>query len=326
MLQQMRIGFGCVNVGSAASGSSWNEQVDLVHRSIDGGIDHFDTADAYASGMSERILGRALRGRRDQVTISTKGGYLFRERSVREQRARQVAARVVAAMPRGSRPDEPASAPNTSYSAQDFSPHHLRSAVDGSLRRLATDHIDVFLLHGPPTVLGEIFADLDDLRTSGKVGRFGVGAESIPSAAAWVHVPATDVVQLPFGLLDVEARTEVFDRAQSNEVDIWARGVLGGGLLSAAAHDVESVAGHPKQERIESLLRIAGESGLAVDEMAIRWLRTSADVDLVLLGMSSAAHLERNLALAALPPLPDDVLAMVESTIGQPLAQRKDDQ
>lgn len=317
-MQDMRIGLGCVNLGSATSTLSWKEQINLIRRSIDLGVRHFDTADSYANGMSEQILGRALNGRRDQVTISTKGGYVFRDRSIHEQRVRRLAARSLAALPRAPRPDDgPTWAPNTSYGEQDFSTGHLRAAVDASLLRLGTDYIDVFLLHGPPTVLGEVFAELDDLRKSGKVRRFGVGAESIAAAAAWAQTPATSVVQLPFGILDTEAHSQVFAKPRSNEVTYWARGVLGGGLLSQAASNIDSITGHPKAAQIKSLIDIARDADMGVDELAIRWVRSSPDVDLILLGMSSFAHLERNLEIAALPPLPDQIRSKIGSATAE---------
>src|SRR4051812_9318058 len=81
----VRLGFGCVNLGSAGGGRSVRSDVRLVREALDLGVRTFDTADAYGKGTSERILGRALRGRRDDAFVATKGGYLFRERTGPEQ-------------------------------------------------------------------------------------------------------------------------------------------------------------------------------------------------------------------------------------------------
>ena len=97
----MRIGFGCVNLGSAARGHSPRADVRLVQEAVDRGIDLFDTADVYGSGASERILGRGLGPRRDGVTIATKGGYRFRPRSAAEQTARRMAMKAQKAIRRG---------------------------------------------------------------------------------------------------------------------------------------------------------------------------------------------------------------------------------
>lgn len=291
---------------------------------VDAGVLVFDTADIYGSGSSERILGEALRGRRERVRISTKGGYLFRPRSAYEQRARRAVATVRRLV------DRPRSTTSTgvsagagsggtggggaggAYGAQDFSAARLRAALDDSLRRLRTDHVDVYQLHGPPEVIEGLFDDLDDLRTSGKVGRFGVGAETIRSAADWM--PHSEMLQLPFGVLD-PAAAPVVTRAVECGVEVWARGVLGGGLLSAAMRDPASVAAHPKQATIAGLLRIAGEAGIGVDELAIRWISAQPGVSTMLVGISSIEHLQRNVELAVAPPLPAEVRSAVDALV-----------
>ena len=95
----VRVGLGCVNLGSS-TGTSERAGVRLVHAALDAGITLFDTADAYGAGASERVLGRALRGRREGVEIATKGGYCFEQRSMLEQRVRRLAAPAIAGLRR----------------------------------------------------------------------------------------------------------------------------------------------------------------------------------------------------------------------------------
>ena len=315
----MKLGLGCVNLGSASSGRTLREQVGLVHAAIDSGVTHFDTADAYGNGASERVLGRALRGHRDTVTLSTKGGYVFRPRTRWEQHVRRLMGRMRRSLGHASPPiflDPARTDARGSYQVQDFSPARLRMALEASLRRLRTDYVDVYQLHGPPDVLPDVLEALSDLRRAGVVLRFGVGAESVSSAAAWTAAKDVDVLQLPFGLLDPQAATYVFDSARSSDEEIWVRGVLGGGLLSAASGDLDSVADHPKRDLIVAALRIAREAGMGVDELAVRWVLRHPDVSTMLVGISSIEHLRRNLTLADLPPLPDDVCAEVTAVIG----------
>jgi aryl-alcohol dehydrogenase-like predicted oxidoreductase len=315
------IGCGCVNLGSASSTTSWRDQVRLVCDAVDAGVVVFDTADIYGSGSSERILGEALRGRRERVRISTKGGYLFRQRSAYEQRARRAVATVRRRLDRprsststgaGAGASSGGSGSGGAYGAQDFSAARLRTALDDSLRRLRTDHVDVYQLHGPPEVIEGLFDELDDLRTSGKVGRFGIGAETIRSAADWMQ--HSEMLQLPFGVLD-PAAASIVTRAVECGVEVWARGVLGGGLLSAAMRDPGSVAAHPKQATIAGLLRIAGEAGVGVDELAIRWISAQPGVSTMLVGISSIGHLQRNVELAGAPPLPAEVQSAVDALV-----------
>jgi aryl-alcohol dehydrogenase-like predicted oxidoreductase len=279
----------------------------------------FDTADAYGAGSSERILGRALRGRRAEVTISTKGGYSFRPRVRVEQLARRKVAQLAKARGRSER--TVAAVPGTArqmYASQDFTPRHLRAALEASLRRLKTDFVDVYQLHGPTRLLDDLLAELDDLRQAGTVRQFGVGAESVASATDWAPSLGGSVLQLPFGLLDPEAEELVFPAAKVHGVEIWARGVLAGGILSAAIDDIASTADHPKRHQIEALAIIARDAGLRLDELAVRWVRRCPDIAVVLLGMSSIEHLERNLVLAAQPALSDDLANEIAAAMTAP--------
>src|SRR5215204_1923491 len=125
----MRLGFGCVNLGTVSGGRSWRADVRLVQEAVDRGVLVFDTADAYGNGASERIIGRALGPRRDRVQLATKGGYLFRERSRPEVAARQV---VKAVRDRLRPPAEPAFGAGSTDAAQDLTAGHLRSALEAS--------------------------------------------------------------------------------------------------------------------------------------------------------------------------------------------------
>jgi aryl-alcohol dehydrogenase-like predicted oxidoreductase len=312
----MRLGFGCVNLGRAGGDHSARADVRLVHAAIDAGVRVFDTAGAYGSGSSERVLGRALQGRRDEVVLATKGGYVFRERPPLEQTARRLAGRAVrtarAVLPSragGGGGSVGGGSSSTQYQDRDDSPGHLRSAVEASLRRLRTDHIDVYQLHGPTEVHPTLFDELHDLVAAGKVGRFGIGAESVGAALEWLAVPAVETVQIPFGILDPQAATELLARLDERPVEVWIRGVLGGGLLGLAGRDPVAAARDPKGPTIDRLVTLAARSGFGLDALAVGFVRSFAGVSTMLVGISSSAHLERNVALHGAPPLPDDVLA-----------------
>jgi aryl-alcohol dehydrogenase-like predicted oxidoreductase len=306
----MRMGFGCVSLGSA-SGGGWRDDVRLVEEAVGRGVTVFDTADAYGAGASEQVLGRALRGRRDVVVIATKGGYRFRERSLREQSMRRAAGRLLSgARPVGGRTGTGGSG-GGGYRDQDFSPHYLRDAVEASLRRLGTDYVDVFQLHGPPEVWPGVIEQLRDLVVAGKVRKLGIGAESIALASEWMSVDGVEVIQLPFGPLDPEAAKTVFPRVGDITIEIWARGVLGGGLLKAVAGEGSAVRADPKWPLISSLLVLSRRSGVELDELAIGFVRAHPAVSTVLLGMRTREHLRRNLDLMESPPLEAEVVAEV---------------
>ena len=319
----MRIGCGCVNLGAATSTGSWRDHVRLVRDAVDAGVSLFDTADAYSSGISERVLGAALDGRRHEVAIATKVGYVFRPRSRVEQEMRRVAARVrpfVAGVRGGASEPQTAGsvAPDSrssGYQAQDFSRVGVERALRSSLDRLGVDYIDVYQLHGPPRVLDEALGALVDARTAGLVREIGVGAESIESAVEWIGVPEIDVIQLPFGVLDPEAASAVLDvgRGATDPADFWVRGVLGGGVLAAAMRDPDALSDHPKGRLVLGLLDIARRSGMQLDELAVRWVSGYEGIDSMLVGMSSVDHLRRIVELSTGPPLTDDVVAAVSA-------------
>jgi D-threo-aldose 1-dehydrogenase len=307
----MRLGLGCVGLGSA-SGAGWRHDVRLVEEAVDRGVNVFDTADAYGGGMSERVLGRGLRRRRADVVVATKVGYRFRDRSRSEQSMRRAAAPALERLRRpadGSATETSPRLSGGSYRDQDFSPVYLRQAVDSSLRRLDTDYIDVLQLHGPTQVCASVLDDLRDLIDAGKVRKFGIGAESVAVAAKAVATPQLEVVQLPFGVLDPEA-AELFGLA-AGRPEIWARGVLGGGLLKAAASDPRTVRADPKWPRINALLGLSRREGLMIDELAVGFVRASLEISTLLLGMTTSEHLSRNIELMETPPLEAELVAEI---------------
>ena len=183
----------------------------------------------------------------------------------------------------------------------------MRHALEASLRRLGTDHVDVYQLHGPSHVMPEAIQDLKTFVTEGKVRRVGVGCETIASAAAWSKVGGIDVLQMPVGILDPDA-VDVARAAGRRGVEVWARGVFAGGVLAAADRDATLVDRDPKGPLITDLRRLAASTGTDVYELALGFVRSVPEITTVLLGMSSTDHLQRNLELAAAPPLSPDVL------------------
>jgi aryl-alcohol dehydrogenase-like predicted oxidoreductase len=310
----VELGFGCSRLGGAASDGGFRDAVRLVEEAVERGVRVFDTADAYSCGLSERVLGRALRRRRDEVVIATKGGYRFRPRSRPEQLARRSVRTLAHRGPWASSPASPRVVNGTgSYQSQDLSAAGLRARLHASLRRLQTDHVDVYQVHGPHTVLPELFDELGDLVAAGKVLRFGIGAESVDDTSGWLAVNGLRVVQLPFGVLDPEAADTVFPCARQRGIELWARGVLGGGLLTLAERRPATLDEEPKRPLIDALRVLGAELQLDPYEMAIGYVKAYDEVATMLVGIGSSAHLRRNLALWEQPALPPSVVARVRA-------------
>jgi aryl-alcohol dehydrogenase-like predicted oxidoreductase len=313
-----RLGLGCVGLGSGAD-RGVTDDVRLVQGAIDLGVTVFDTADVYGGGASEHVLGRAVRRRRDEVTIATKGGFVFRDRRPVEQWARRRAKSLTTKV-RSRRGAGGGSSPSGSYAQQDFSPQYLRRAVHDSLRRLRTDRIDLYQLHGPSSVDPDLADELADLVTAGDVVRFGVGADSVEAADAWIGVCGISAVQVPFGVLDPEAATTTLPLARRHHCEVWARGILGGGLLGLADRDPASIHDHPKWPLVQSLRRIATDSGLDPYQLAFGFLRAHADdVSTLLVGSTSLEHLRDNLESVEAPPLGDELLCALSELTSPPV-------
>ena len=157
-------------------------------------------------------------------------------------------------------------------------------------------------------MLTDLVPVLQSLVAAGKTRRIGIGAERVEDAAAWLPIEGIDVVQVPFGVLDQDAAQDVLPLARVRGVEVWARGVLGGGLLAAAARGEPVAADDPKGPAILALRRLADETGVGVLGLAVGFVHAHPDVSVVLLGTSSLDHLERNLGLMTALPLSDDVL------------------
>lgn len=218
------IGFGAWGLGGDAYGPV---DEDLARRTLraawDAGITFFDTADVYGAGRSERLIGEALREVRDRVVIATKVGAL----------------------------------PHRGFAMpQDFSPAHVRRAVEASLRRLQTDYIDLYQLHSPPLAAltagaagdasppagadgpvpvqaGDLLRCLEDLRREGKVRVVGISARSPADALVAARDLGFRAVQVNFNLLDQRAiDCGLFAYARTERIGVVNRTPLCFGFLS----------------------------------------------------------------------------------------------
>lgn len=322
------LGIGCVKLGSAGSGGT-RSGVRLIHEALDNGVRLFDTADAYGNGTSELVLGQALRKRRDGVFIATKGGYRFTERSAISRAARGMAGpllrKVAELRPNHATSPGPRHSETLTsgpYTSRDFSTAYLRQALEGSLRRLGVDHVDLYQLHGPVEVCDHDVVELmHDLCAEGKVGGFGVGLETLDHASGWLKINEISAIQLPFGVLDPEAGEQVIGLARGCGVPVIARGVLAAGLLTDA--DAADAMLRPNQHVLrQEMIEIASVHDLDPVSMALRYVRDVPGVAAILIGVSSTHNLDQALRHHAAPPLSVAASDEVSAAIARYLAAR----
>ncbi|MCK8679298.1 aldo/keto reductase [Streptomyces lichenis] len=269
----------------------------LVDICLEAGITMFDTADVYSGGASEEVLGAALKGRRDQVIISTKAG-----------------------LPMGDGPRDA----GTSRS-------RLISSVDGALRRLGTDYIDLFQLHAydARTPVKEVLSTLDDLVRAGKIRHLGVsnfsGWQAMKSLATAERRGRERYVahQVYYSLIGRDYEWELMPLGLDQGLGAIVWSPLGWGRLTgrirrgdplpadSRLHDTADY-GPPVEDEhlyrvVDALDGIAEETGRAVPQIALRWLLQRPTVASVIIGARNEKQLRQNLGAVGWTLTPDQM-------------------
>lgn len=283
-----------------------DESVRIIHAALDAGINAVDTADAYAQGLSEEILGEALRGRRDVVFVATKF--------------------------HGQIGDDPRHAGNSRW--------WITRAVEDSLRRLGTDHIDLYQAHRPDprTDLLETLLALDGLVRAGKIRYYGTS--TFPAheqvRAHWLAekhgLVAPHTEQLPYSLLVRGAEREVFPVVERYGVGVLSYGPLAAGWLSGryrvggeqpesaradlipGRFDVAAERNQRKLVAADALAALAEDNGLTLVELAIAFALNHPAISSVIIGPRTQDHLEAYLKAVAVT-LSDEVLDRIDEIV-----------
>jgi aryl-alcohol dehydrogenase-like predicted oxidoreductase len=314
-LRVSEIGFGGSRIGGffASKDSSSKEALNVLGKALDAGITFYDTADMYAQGESESLMGTAFRRRRDQVILATKGGYCLPARRRLITRIKPFVRPFVRAL-RLKRARVPAGAAGAL--SQDFSPPYLTQALEGSLRRLQTDYVDLYQLHSPGATFmqtdafGEALLTLEKLKAQGKLRFYGVATEEPADAPFCLSAPNISSVQLGFGVLDPDALDQgTLAAAGARGLAIIARGCFGGGLLKDGLGETELKSITTKWQRILALRSLSNKAGRGVLENAYQFCRSTPAVSVTLLGMRVENHLRDNLRFVQAPPLQDEEYA-----------------
>jgi aryl-alcohol dehydrogenase-like predicted oxidoreductase len=179
-----------------------------------------------------------------------------------------------------------------SYDQKNFSPSYLRKALEGSLHRLRTDFVDLYQLHGPQAVHDDVVALMCDLRSEGKIRGFGVGLEGLQHATAWLETGSLSAIQVPFGPLDPQAGDQIIPRAAGLGLRVIVRAIFAGGFLARPLKsDLGRLrAGQPA--RLTALCDLASSAGVSPMQLALWYVVARPEVATVLVGTSSAAHLD----------------------------------
>jgi aryl-alcohol dehydrogenase-like predicted oxidoreductase len=288
-VQVAPLGLGTMVLG-AWGNTDHDACVRIIHRALDAGVDLVDTADVYAFGESEEIVGKAIAGRRDEVVLATKF--------------------------HNGMPDADGEfGPNRRGNSRRW----IRRAVEDSLRRLGTDHIDLYQVHRPDplTHVAETIDALTDLVREGKILAWGTStfpAEELVEtcwAAERRGVAGPHTEQPPYSILCRGIERDVLPTCRRHDIGVIVWSPLSGGWLTgkyergAPAPAGSRAATNPdhfdggnddKFDATEALGRIAGEAGLTLTQMALAFTLAHPDVDVALIGPRTEDQLDDLLA------------------------------
>lgn len=273
------MGMGCARLGAFWQGRSPSAGLGAVREARSRGINFFDTADCYARGISERIIGRALRSDRRNVILSTKVGLLKTPLAIASaaRTSPPVGRRVLAALAA-----QTGMAP-MAHAASCYSPSYVVKAVDRSLRRLETHYVDLLLLHEPSVEVLErqdFLPALVYLQQAGKIRHFGVSCASEEVASTALTVPGIACLQVRHNMAHSHVVPNILPRAVRSGVGLVAVAPFGDGSLLAT--------GGPERD--------LDPSNLA--EQCLQFCLTTPGISSVLVGMTSRRHVSANADVA----------------------------
>jgi len=304
------IGFGGARIGGLlARDGGRKASLATLAAALDAGINFYDTADMYSQGESEILIGKAFRKSRDKVFIATKGGYCTPAGKKLIQFIKPLAKPVVQALG-FRRMGVPTSA--AGLIPQDFTPGYLRQAAEASLRRLQTDYIDLYQMHSPSSEMlrsaqfQEALGQLARLKTEGKIRHFGIALDAVDVARHCFGLEGISSLQIPFGILDLEARDGAFEEMTKHELGIIARGCFAGGALKETLTENELRSSEPKWERVLKLRRIVEQMGRSTTEAALQFSLRERRIGVTIIGMRTIEQLTANLRHYASPPLSEE--------------------
>jgi aryl-alcohol dehydrogenase-like predicted oxidoreductase len=299
------IALGCMGMSGMYGPAEENESIATIHAALDGGINLLDTGDFYGMGHNEMLIGRALKGRRDQALLSVKFGALR--------------------------------APDGTWSGFDSRPAAIKNFLAYSLTRLGVDHVDIYRpARLDPTVpIEETVGAIANLIKQGYVRYVGlseVGAETVRRAAA-VH-PITDL-QIEYSLISRSPEEKIFPVLQELGVAVTAYGVLSRGLLSgskpAAKGDLRAYLPRfrgpnleQNQRVLEVLNQLAGEKRITPAQLAIAWVLAKGHNIVPVIGARKRTQLSESLEAINVQLSRED-LARIEAALPPVAGTRYDE-
>jgi aryl-alcohol dehydrogenase-like predicted oxidoreductase len=303
-LEVAAVGFGCMGMSEFYGPSDEAASLDLLQHAIDIGVTFWDTADMYGVGANERLVGRALRGRRDQVVLATKFGVVRGE--------------------------------DDSFRGVSGTPDYVRSACDASLQRLGVDHIDLYYQHrvDPQVPIEDTVGAMAGLVEAGKVRFLGLSEAGASTLRRASSVHPISALQSELSLWSRDIEDEVVPACRDLGIGVVAYSPLGRGFLSGAIKSIDDLAENDWRrhmprfqgenfaknlELVERVEQMSAAKGCTPAQLALAWvLAQGADV-VPIPGTRSRSRLEENAGAPEIG-LSDHELAEIDELIPRDMA------
>ena len=288
--------------------------VQAIHAALDQGINLIDTAPAYGFGLSEEIVGRAIAGRRDKVVLATKCGLIW---------DRQEGQFFFHSDRYGA-----ASGPSEKEIYRCLRPASIREELEASLRRLGTDHVDLYQTHwqDPTTPIAQTMEALVTLKEEGKIRAIGVSNASVDDMKAYGPI---DADQERYSLLERAMQTSgSLDYCREHRISVLAYSPLDNGLLTGKIQpDREYGRGDLRKTNprfqpaavkqtnalLEGLRPIADRQGVSIAQVVIAWTISQPGITSALCGARNPAQAVENAAAAQVPLTPEEIRTIGEA-------------
>ncbi|MFT7869574.1 MULTISPECIES: aldo/keto reductase [Amycolatopsis] len=280
-----------------------DESIVTIHRALELGVTLLDTANVYANGVNEELVGRAIAGRRDEVVLATKFGIVWNDGAM------------------GARGDAA----------------YVKQSCDESLRRLGVDHIDLYYQHrvDPDTPIEETWGALAELVAAGKIRYAGISEASAATIRAAHAVHPVTALQSEWSLWTRGIEGEVLSTCRELGIGIVPFSPLGRGFLTGA---VTSVADLPEDDMrrglprfaegnfernmaiVDALRKLASDKGVTAGQLALAWVQSQGEDVVPIPGTKRRKYLEENVAAASLELTADDLAAIAAAAPADAIA------